>query len=322
MSSDPGRQAAASGRRRVGRFELALLGALFLVVAGSAWLFASNLGQTDAASVRALCARPWFWRSAWLSVVTATTTTLLAVLLGVPTAYALARFRFRGRAAADVVLDATLVLPASTVGLVLMVLLQHPPLLRLQDALGGRIVHSLTGVVVAQLVLALAFGIQAWRAAFASVNPRCEHVARTLGASRTRTFFTVTVPAARSGLVAGVVLAWTRALAEFGAVLLVAGTFHRRDPSHFSGLARALRLNNGDVLSVGMWMEIEGGRTGQGVAIAFALTLVAAITVYLLHRLGGGPAVDRGTPRGCPDPPATEPAGPGPSGSHATTGEP
>jgi len=285
MSSDM----AAGRRRRLGGFEAGLLATLGLVVAASVWLFASNLDQTDGAAVRTLLARPWFWRSAWLSVVTATTTTLLAVAIGVPTAYALARFEFRGRAAAGVALDALLVLPASTVGLCLMVAFQYPPILAMQDALGGRVVHSLAGVVVAQLVLALAFGVQAWRAAFASVNPRCEHVARALGASPTRTFFTVTIPAARSGIVAGVVLAWTRALAEFGAVLLVAGTFHRRDPSHFSGLARALAVNNGDVLSVGMWMEVEGGRTGQGVAIAFTLVLVSAVSVYLLHRLAGGP---------------------------------
>jgi ABC-type Fe3+/spermidine/putrescine transport system ATPase subunit len=71
-------------------------------------------------------------------------------------------------------------------------------------------------------------------------------------------------------------------MAEFGAVLLMAGTFRMRDISQFSGLARWLGLNNGDVLSVGMWMEIEGGRTGQGVAIAFALVLVSAVSVYAL----------------------------------------
>jgi ABC-type sulfate transport system permease component len=139
--------------------------------------------------------------------------------------------------------------------------------------------------VLAQLVLALAFGIQAWRAAFDSLNPRFEHVARSLGSSRTRTFFTVTIPLARSGIITGIVLAWTRALAEFGAVLLVSGTFRMRDIAQFSQLARWLGISNADVLSVGMWMEIEGGRTEQGVALAFALVLVSAVSVYLLHRL-------------------------------------
>ncbi len=285
MSSSLPRSAS---RRWTRGFETALWSALALVIAGSVWLFASSLDQTDAGAVRTLLNRPWFWRSLWLSILTATVTTTLAMALGIPTAYAISRFKFRGRTAVGVLLDAVLVLPASTVGLSLMVAFQYPPILALQDAVGVRVVHSLAGIILAQLVLSLAFGIQAWRAAFETVNPRCEHVARSLGSSRTRTFFTVTIPVAKGGIVTGVVLAWTRAMAEFGAVLLMAGTFRMRDISQFSGLARWLGLNNGDVLSVGMWMEIEGGRTGQGVAIAFALVLVSAVSVYALHRIGGG----------------------------------
>ncbi len=279
------RHAAGSLRRRTLGFETALWSGLGLVIAGSGWLFVSSLDQTDANAVSTLLARSWFWRSVWLSILTATVTTTLAVALGIPAAYAISRFEFHGKTALGVLLDAVLVLPASTVGLSLMVAFQYPPMLALQDAVGFRVVHSLAGIVVAQLVLSLAFGIQAWRAAFENVNPRCEHVARSLGSSRTRTFFTVTIPMARSGIVAGVVLAWTRAMAEFGAVLLVAGTFRMRDVGQFSALARWLGINNGDVLSVGMWMEIEGGRTGQGVAIAFALVVVSAASVYVLHCL-------------------------------------
>jgi ABC-type sulfate transport system permease component len=277
-----------SSSRATRRFEWGLWLTLGAVVAGSGWLFASSLGQTDGRAIRALLGQAWFWRSAWLSVFTATVTTLIAVLVGIPTAYALSRFRFRGRMAASVLLDAVLVVPASTVGLCLMVALQYPPVLALQDALGFRLVHSVASIVLAQLVLALAFGIQAWRAAFDNLNPRFEHVARSLGSSRLRTFFTVTLPLAKSGVLAGIVLAWTRALAEFGAVLLVSGTFRMRDATQFSALSRWLGLSNADVLSVGMWMEIEGGRTEQGVALAFALVSLSALSVYLLHRLADG----------------------------------
>jgi len=277
-----------SSRSRARQFEWALGLLLVSVVAGSLWLFASSLGQTDGKAIATLLHRPWFWRSVWLSVFTATVTTLIAMAVGIPTAYALSRFRFRGRNVASVLLDAVLVVPASTVGLCLMVALQYPPVLALQDALGFRLVHSVASIVLAQLVLALAFGIQAWRSAFDSLNPRFEHVARSLGSSRLRTFFTVTLPLARSGVLAGMVLAWTRALAEFGAVLLVAGTFRMRDAAQFSALSRGLGISNADVLSVGMWMEIEGGRTEQGVALAFALVLISALSVYSLHRLIDG----------------------------------
>ncbi|MBN1962387.1 MAG: ABC transporter permease [Deltaproteobacteria bacterium] len=264
----------------------AFLSCIFIcVLIGSLWLFSSNYNQTNSNAIHTLFSRSWFWRSLWLSILTATTTTIIAVVLGVPTAYALSRFHFRGRKIAGTLLDSILVLPASTVGLTLMVALQYPPVLALQDALGIRIVHSLTGIILAQLILSLAFGIQAWRAAFASVNQRYEHVARSLGSSRIRTFFTVTLPLARSGIIAGLVLAWTRALAEFGAVLLVAGTFRMRTINQFSQLSQWLGINNADALAVGMWMEIEGGRTEQGVAIAFVMLAVATVCVYLLHHL-------------------------------------
>lgn len=289
MSSSPG-----AGLRRGARLFWALLFlSLGLVLAGTASLLLCNLGQTDLVAVRTLASRSWFWRSVWLSLVTAGTSTLLAVALGLPTAYALSRLPGLGWAGG--LLDVVLVLPASTVGLVLMVALQYPPVLALQEALGGRVVHSLAGVVLAQLVLALAFAVRAFRAAFDAVDPRCEQVARSLGSSRARTFFTVTLPQARHGFWAGVVLAFTRALAEFGGVLLVAGTFRLRDAAQFPALARALGLANADVLSVAMWMEFEGGRAEQGVAIAFVLILVSFVSVYLLHRLAASarPVVSR-----------------------------
>jgi len=82
------------------------------------------------------------------------------------------------------------------------------------------------------------------------------------------------------GVVAGIVLAWTRAAAEFGAVLLFAGTFRLRAPNQFPGWAHLLGLNNADLLSLGMWLEIEGGRTGRGVAIGFVLLLLSALSVF------------------------------------------
>jgi ABC-type sulfate transport system permease component len=269
-------------------FETALWSVLGLVLTGSVWLFASSLNQIDASAVNIIFARPWFWRSVWLSIFTAMVTTALAMILGIPAAYAISRFRFVGRVALGVLMDSVLVLPASTIGLSLMVAFQYPPMIALQDALGIRLVHSLGSVVLAQLVLSLAFGVQAWRTAFDSVSPRYEHVARTLGSSRTRTFFTVTIPLARSGIIAGVVLAWTRAMAEFGAVLIVGGTFRMRDLQQFSELSQWLGINNADLLSVGMWMDIEAGRTEQGFAIAFSLVLISMGSIYALSRLASG----------------------------------
>jgi molybdate transport system permease protein len=168
-----------------------------------------------------------------------------------------------------------------------MVAFQWEPFLKIQQALGFRVVHSLSSIVIAQLVLALAMGIKAWKSAFDDLDPRIEHVARTLGGSRSYTFVRVTLPAARIGLFTGIILAWTRAMAEFGAVLLFSSTFRERDASRFSEITRFLGVDRADILPVGMWMEIEGGNIEQGIAIAFILVLITFLSVFMINLMTG-----------------------------------
>lgn len=108
--------------------------------------------------------------------------------MGIPASYSLSRFNIPGKTIIDIIFASVIVLPASTIGLCLMVAFQYEPILKIQQALGFRVVHSIPSIIIAQLVLALAFGIKAWRVAFDDVNPRYEHVARSLGSSRMRTF--------------------------------------------------------------------------------------------------------------------------------------
>ena len=278
-----------------------------LLVLGSCWLFLSNAGQlmpkttANAGAMRTWRADmgqktfadgfwrdPSFWRSVNLTVTTSTITALIAAMAGIPAAYALSRYRIPGRSLIDVLFSSVIVLPASSVGLCLIVMFQYGPLHRLQEALGFRVAHTLfPGIVVAQLVLSLAMGLSAWRAAFDGVNPRFEHVARSLGASSWRAFWTVTLPAAKPGLVAGFILAWVRAMSEFGAVLLFCGTFRELPLSRFSGLTRSIQMHKADSLSVAMWSEIEFGNVEYGFGIAFALVFISAISVYTIHRIGG-----------------------------------
>ena len=223
----------------------------------------------------------------WLSAATATTATGIAILVGLPAAYALSRYGFPGKAVLETLFASVIVLPASTLGLFLMVAFQYPPVLAVQERLGFRVVHSLPAIVLAQLPLAFALGVKAWQATFDAVSPRYEHVARSLGVSAWRAFRTVTLPLARPGIAAGIILAWTRAVAEFGAALLFAGTFRMRAPGQFSSISHLLGLNNADLLSLGMWIEIEGGRTERGVAIGFVLLLLSALSVLALMRVTG-----------------------------------
>lgn len=278
-----------------------------LLVLGSCWLFLSNAGQlmpkemANAGAMKTWRADtrpeafadgfwrdPSFWRSVNLTVTTSTITALIAAMVGIPAAYALSRYRIPGRSLIDVLFSSVIVLPASSVGLCLIVMFQYGPLYHLQEAFGFRVAHTLfPGIVVAQLVLSLAMGLSAWRAAFDGVNPRFEQVARSLGASPWRAFWTVTLPTAKPGLLAGFILAWVRAMSEFGAVLLFCGTFRELPRSRFSGLTQSIHMHRADFLSVAMWSEIEFGNVEYGFGIAFALVFISAISVYVIHRIGG-----------------------------------
>jgi molybdate transport system permease protein len=286
-----------------------------LLVLGSAWLFLSNIGGLspietiggeaaeemkawrESIGTNAFAGGFWrdssFWRSVNLSIATSTITALLAALIGIPAAYALARFRVPGKAFIDVLLSSVIVLPASSVGLCLIVMFQYGPLFSLQEwaatkGFNFQVPHTLfPGIVVAQMVLSLAMGMSAWRATFSGVNTRFEHVARSLGSSHWYAFRTVIMPIAKPGLIVGFILAWTRAMAEFGAVLLFCGTFRELPLSRFSTLTRILHMEQADFLPVAMWAEIENGNVEYGLGIAFALVLISGLSVYSIHRIGG-----------------------------------
>ena len=96
----------------------------------------------------------------------------------------------------------------------------------------------------------------------------------------------MTLPISKSGLVAGVILAWTRAMAEFGAVLFFCGTFRELPPARFSDLEKVLHIDQADFLSVAIWAQIEYGNVEYGFALAFILVIIGGLSVYAMHRIG------------------------------------
>jgi ABC-type sulfate transport system permease component len=281
--------------------------AVIALVLASCWLFLSNAGELfpkkladivemdlwrKANRAGEFAGGLWkdaaFWRSVNLSILTSTLAALIAAIVGIPAAYALSRFKIPGRSVIDVLFSSVIVLPASSVGLCLIVVFQYGFLHKIQTILHMQVAHSIfPGIIVAQLVLSLALGLSAWKAAFDGVNPRFELVARTLGSSNWRAFWTVTFPLSRTGLLAGFILAWARAMAEFGAVLLFCGTFSELPLSRFSPLLQTLQLHKADILPVAMWTAIEYGELEYGFGIAFALVAISGISIYTMHRLGG-----------------------------------
>jgi molybdate transport system permease protein len=159
-----------------------------------------------------------------LGLVSSLIATLFSFVLGVPTAYLLATRNFPGKKLIDAVTDIPMILPPAVAGLALLFAfaprgLLGPSLLRLGIILPG----STAAVVLAQLFVASPFIVRAAKAAFENVDRKLVDSARLLNPSKLGVFFTVTLPLAANGVLAGVVMTWARAMGEFGATIMFAG---------------------------------------------------------------------------------------------------
>jgi molybdate transport system permease protein len=164
-----------------------------------------------------------------LSMVTTTVSLALVITFGTPVAYLLARTRFPGHALVDTLIDLPIVLPPAVGGLGLLLVFGRRGWLGepLSD-LGVEVAFTTAAVVMAQTFVSGPFYIRSARAGFDAVNRELEHVARTLGSSRGGAFLRVAVPVAMPSLLAGAVMAWARALGEFGATIMFAGSTEGR----------------------------------------------------------------------------------------------
>lgn len=186
--------------------------ALFVEVVpnGSAWAAINEPAVTEALR---------------LSLITTGITVGITLLLGTPAAYLLARRRFRGAALVDTLLDLPLVLPPAVAGIALLFTFGRNGLLGglIGDA-GASVAFTTTAVVIAQTFVAAPFYVKSAKAGFESVDPELERVSLTLGEGDLRTFFRVTAPLAAPALLGGIVMTWARALGEFGATIMFAGS--------------------------------------------------------------------------------------------------
>lgn len=167
--------------------------------------------------------QPAVQQAIWLSLGTATLSTFLALIIALPSAYLLARKRFPGHALVDTLLDLPMVLTPVALGTLLLMAFNTEAGLFF-ERLGLQVPFTILGVVIAQFTVVVAIAVRLLKATFEDINPRYEQVARTLGCSASGTFFKVTLPLARQGIVAALILTWARAVAEFGATATLAGT--------------------------------------------------------------------------------------------------
>ncbi len=161
-----------------------------------------------------------------LSLWTSALAVAIIVLVGTPAAYLLATRSFRGRSVVITLVELPLVLPPAVAGIGLLAALGPNGLFgRALDGAGVQIVLTTASVVLALTFVAAPFYLRQAEAAFGALDPSCLEASRTLGAGEATTFVRVAIPAALPGLIAGLALAWGRALGEFGATLMFAGSF-------------------------------------------------------------------------------------------------
>ncbi|PYM86307.1 MAG: molybdate ABC transporter permease subunit [Candidatus Rokuibacteriota bacterium] len=209
----------------------------------------------------------------WLSVRVAVVATAANAALGIPLAYLLARRRFAGRGLLDLLVTLPLVLPPTVTGYYLIVLLGRRGWLGapLYALTGWSVAFTWWAAVVAATVMAMPLIVRTARAAIESVNPAYEKAAFTLGRSEWRTALEVTLPLARKGLLAGLVLAFARALGEFGATLMLAGNIPGRTQT----------------VPLAIYTAAQTGETGEALWLVVMLTALSGAVLVAANRLGG-----------------------------------
>jgi molybdate transport system permease protein len=208
----------------------------------------------------------------WLSVRVAALATVLCALVGIPVAWLLARRQFRGKTLIDLLVTLPLVLPPTVTGYYLIVLLGRggwlgAPLYRVT---GWAVTFTWYAAVIAATVMALPLLVRTARAAIESVDRELEKAAYTLGRSEWRTALEVTLPLARNGLLAGLVLAFARALGEFGATLMLAGNIPGRTTT----------------VPLAIYTAVQTGESGEVVVLVAALTALSCLVLVIAGRLG------------------------------------
>ena len=210
------------------------------------------------------------WHITSFTILTAVAATALMIPPGLLLAWLLARHRFRGRVLLDTFVSLPLVMPPVATGLILLMLFApRGPFGRVLDRVGIDVVFTWKGVVLAMTVMGLPLFVRTARAGFEQVDRRYESVAATLGAAPMRVFFTISLPLAAPAVIAATVLGFARALGEFGATIMIAGSI--------PGATRTL--------AVAIYSFAETGRDREAVMLLAISAAIAFGALWLSTRI-------------------------------------
>ena len=217
------------------------------------------------------------WDPLLLSFKIAAISTIAATIVGVALATLLTK-RFPGRDIIDVLLTTPMVLPPTVLGYYVLVVLGRRSWIgeTYENIFGSSIVFTQKGAVIAAAIGALPLIVKAARAALEGVDPTLLRAAQTLGATKTRAYFTIALPLAAPGVLAGVMLGFARALGDFGVTLMVAGDIPGETQT----------------ASLAIYDAIQGNRQSDAAGMIAVLSAFAIVTLYVVNKLTRKPHED------------------------------
>ena len=219
------------------------------------------------------------WSALGLSLKVAGWATALNLVLGVGVGLLLARVRFPGRDLLDTLLTLPMVMPPTVLGYYLLVVLGRRGWLGswLQESFGINLIFTWQGAVIAATIVAFPLVFKPARAAFEAVDGQLEQAARVLGVAEIGVFFRVTLPLAWRGILAGVLLAFARALGEFGATLMIAGSIPGKTQT----------------LSVAVYEAVQAGQDEVANTLVLITSAVCIVVLMTAGRLAPGRITNR-----------------------------
>jgi molybdate transport system permease protein len=251
-------------------FRAATVSALALLTLFFVIIIVSLLTYTDWRTIGAAIASKETLYAVKLSLITATITTILAVAIAIPVAYAISKNNFFGKSLIDSLLDLPIVISPVAIGAALLVFFNTPLGAGINNNL-IRFVFSIPGIVLAQFTIVSALAIRLLKSTFDSIDLRYEQVGRTLGCSKPEAFFRIILPLAKDGLIASAILTWARATGEFGATVTLAG-------------ATAMKT---ETLPIAISLSLSSANIGQAVALIFILAIISLAALLIIRIITG-----------------------------------
>jgi molybdate transport system permease protein len=206
-----------------------------------------------------------------LSVVAATVSTLISMVIAIPSAFALSRYEFPGKRAVDTILELPMIVSPAALGAMLLIFFNNPVGLWIQDH-GAQFVFTFYGIILAQFVTICGVSTRLIKAAMDEIPVRYEAVARTLGASPGKAFLTITLPLSRRGIIAAAILSWAKALGEFGATITIAGSMAMKT----------------ETLPIAIFMRLSSAEIEGTVVLILILVSIGLSILYVVRFLSRG----------------------------------